>query len=418
MQKRIIYHAKNAGSYFVSSLVVALIGIVLNPIFASHLSHKDYAIIGFYSSFTSLLLPLLHLKMYGYYTRQYYYVTEGKREELASTVLLTSTILGFGVLILFLFGVYGLVSKERGQFPFFPYAILTFSQVYFSNIITFYQSKLRIQRKARQFSILSIINCVVTSLFSLLLVVYFQYGAMGKLAGALFSTMIFAVYSFRRSISIYKINWQIFKEALNFSWPLVISTVLFYFYSGIDRLLLEPLGDIRQYGLYSVGLSISSYLGIFFTTLSNTFLPDLFQSIANRDYKKLALVNLVVLGGTTFCNLCFVVLAPIVIDLLTAGRYVDATPYARILSIHNISLAIFYMIENVMIGIGYTKQNLVIKIIGVVFSVFMYVKFIDMWQFVGAAWGQVFSFVLLSLMSIAYIFFKQRKKMVLYESKN
>ena len=95
-------YLKNAGLYFISSLVSALIGVLLNPLLALNLSPEDYAILGYYSSFTLLVLPLLHCCLLSYYSRQYYFIDENKREQLGNTVLLSINLIGFISLIIFL----------------------------------------------------------------------------------------------------------------------------------------------------------------------------------------------------------------------------------------------------------------------------------------------------------------------------
>ena len=73
--KRFFSYVKNAGLYFGSSLLVAIIGVLLNPIFAMNLSHEDYAIIGYYTSFNVFLIPLLHCCLISYYSRQYFFIS-------------------------------------------------------------------------------------------------------------------------------------------------------------------------------------------------------------------------------------------------------------------------------------------------------------------------------------------------------
>lgn len=99
--KRFRAYIQKASWYMGASLFVAFIGIVLNPLYASNLSHADYAIIGYYSSFNLFLYPILHFCLFSYYSRQYYFTPEEKRERLGDTVLLASMLLGLGSLILF-----------------------------------------------------------------------------------------------------------------------------------------------------------------------------------------------------------------------------------------------------------------------------------------------------------------------------
>ena len=84
---KLLSHSKNFGLYFSSSLIAALVGVLLNPLYAANLSHEDYAIIGYYSSFNLILIPLLSFSLLSFYARQYYFTEEEKRESLGSTVV-------------------------------------------------------------------------------------------------------------------------------------------------------------------------------------------------------------------------------------------------------------------------------------------------------------------------------------------
>ena len=393
-------YLKNSGLYFFSSLFVAIVGILLNPVFAMNLEHLDYAIIGYFSSFNLLLIPLLHFSLFSFYSRHYYFVDEDKRDVIGNTVLLSSIIIGFFTLILFTVVFYFIFQRENNSFPFYPFAILTFLQLYIGNISSFYLIQLRVKRQAKQYARFSIARCVITSLLTLLLVVYYKYGAEGKLTGALIASILCAVYSFRKSLTEFKIDKGILIEGLKFSAPLTVSALFWYCLTGIDRLFLERIGDNTNLGLYNIGISICSYMGIFYTTVSNTFEPDIYQAIAQKKKKKLIAVMSLIVGTVMFFNILFIVFAPYIIGLLTADRYVEATPFAQILAIHNIMMAIYYMVVKLMIGYGYVKMELFVRITGALVSVYMFYVLIEKWEFYGAAWGQVLSFVLLSVIGL------------------
>ena len=403
-------YIKNAGLYFASSMIVAIIGLLLNPTMAKNLSPEDYAILGYYGSFNLLLMPLLHGCILTYYTRQYYFTEESKRDALGDTILISMNILG-AVSCLVFTGLFYIFHRTTGNsFPFFPYAVLTFVQLYISNNVNFYLAKLRITREAKTYAWFSVLQCIVTNTLVLLLVVYYKTGALGKLYATLVATVIFAIYAFRHSLVRWRIDKQILVSAFKFGLPLTISALFWYCLTGVDRLFLERLGETHELGIYNVGFAIAAYMQIFHTTISNTFEPDIFQSISENNKKKLYLI----IGSTNaiivFANLAFVVLAPYLIDILTAGRYVESTPYARIFALHNITMAFYYTVVRLIVGYGYVKGELLIRIVGSVFSVICFYLLIEHYGFYGAAWGQVLSFAMLSLLGLVYLMFKKRKK--------
>ena len=406
---RLSGYIKNAGLYFASSMIVAIIGLLLNPILAKNLSPEDYAVLGYYASFNLLLMPLLHGCVLTYYTRQYYFTEESKRDVLGDTILLSMNVIGAVSCLLFT-GIFYIFHRISGNsFPFFPYAVLTFVQLYVSNNVNFYLAKLRITRMAKTYAWFSILQCVVTNALVLLLVVYYKTGAQGKLYAALVATLIFAAFAVKQSLVKWRVDKKILVEALKFGFPLTISALFWYCLTGVDRLFLEKLGDTETFGIYNVGFAIAAYMQIFHTTISNTFEPDIYQSISENNKKKLYLI----IGSTTaiivVANMVFAILAPFLIDILTAGRYVDSTPFARIFALQNIAMAFYYTVVRLIVGYGYVKGELLVRIVGAVCSVGCFYLLIKSHGFYGAAWGQVLSFTMLTVLGIVYLVFKTAK---------
>ena len=305
--KRFNTYFKNAGLYFLSSIFSAIIGVLLNPFLAMNLSEYDYAILGYYSSFNLLLIPLLHCCLITYYARQYYFIDEDRREKMGNTILIAINAIGLVSLVVFLVVFYFIIKKSNISIPFVPYAILTFVQLFISNNTTFYLTKLRIQREAKGYAKLTIVNSVITSALVVLLVVVLKTGALGKLIATLFATIIFAAYSFKKSLTKWEFDKIIFKDGLKFGLPLTISALFWYFATGVDRAFLGPLGDNRMLGIYNVAISIAAYMQILFTTLSSTFEPDIYQAMSQKNTKKTMIIILVIVSIVALGNLQSVV---------------------------------------------------------------------------------------------------------------
>lgn len=398
---------KSAGLYFFASLFTAVVGIILNPLMAKNLDPFDYAVIGYFTSYNLLLQPLLHCCIITYYARQYYFTPNEKRIDLEHSILLTVATIGFIVLLIFISGFYWLYNTSEHSMPFWPYAFLAFAQVYVNNFSTLYLTKLRITRQAKKYALFSILLCIIMQATTILFVVYLHEGATGKLGSALIVTILFSFYSISKLYHKSHFDKQIAKSALKFGGPLAVAAIFWYFLTGIDRFFLEKINDTTTLGIYNVGASIAAYMTIFYTSISSTFEPDIYKAIAEKKTRKLAAIVVGIIAFTAIANLFFIIVAPFVIDLLTAGRYVNACPYARIFSLHNIAMAMYTSICSVIIGFGYVKQQLVLRIFGAIIAICIYKLLIDSYSFIGAAWGQVLSFTLLFVISLLFLLFKE-----------
>lgn len=390
----------NLSAYFISSVITALISLLINPLLALKLSHSDYAVIGYYSSIAQLLVPITSLSLQSYYARNYFLVDEEKRQRIYDTLLtLFSTIglLAFGV---FFFAYYIYHKFCNVDIEFSPYAIITFLPVFFSSYYNLYLMDLRMKSDGKKYAIIVVCNSVLSTLLSILLVYVLNYGATGRLLAAFITSFLFAVYSLIIKQRRFFVDKTIIIDSLAFCWPLIITGILSFFFLGVDRVLLEQLDDTYNLGLYNVGIQISTYLGIFGTVLLQTFDPDLYKYTSRNEHKKVILLCVFLIIVVLIPNTLFILFSKQIIYLLTAGRYVDAYLYSNILCLRNVTTTFAYMMSGVLIGYGLSKYELLNRSIGAISSVLLYYVLIKHFEFYGAAWGQGLSWLFMGLISL------------------
>jgi O-antigen/teichoic acid export membrane protein len=401
---------RNVSLYFSASLIQGLVSLAINPLIAMNMSHYDYALTGFFTSFNSLILPLLSL-MFGQYFNKHYFKlnSEEERNDLAAKLVSTRLIFNLFEIVFILMVFYLYAKIQNIGFPVYPYAIITFSTIIFNNIYDFYLLKLKMGKKASSFFKISIINSVLLSGLLLLLVVGFKLGGLGKLLAPLVTSVILCIYLLPKITKKIILDKNIFIDALKFCWPLILAAASGYFLRGFDRALLVNLNDNVQLGLYNVAISISAYLAIFQTSINNTFQPDIFEAVAKNKKKKL----LTIIGGINLLNLIpiiiFIAFAPFITKILTAGRFTDAYTYARILALNNVSMTLAYTsMSSIFIAKGYTFLSMTSEVIGAILSIVMFKIMIDKYNFYGAAWGQVISYFLIFIIGIlSYFLYKK-----------
>ncbi len=383
-----------------------IINLILNPFIALNMSYADFAITGYFTSFNSLLSPIISFTFISYYSRHYFLLNNSQRERLRNTILIALVWFSLAVSACSLLGIYLYFVIKHVSFPFFPYALLSISAIFLANFYTFKLVDLKLKREAKNYFKLSLCQSVLAAFFVILLVVVIKGGALGKMTAATLPLFFFALYDFRNMLSKWEFDRKFFLDSLRFCWPLSLASMLSYFFSGVDRAMLEPLGDVRQLGLYNVAVGIASYLAVFNTTLDSTFQPDVLQSIAERKKKKTIKLIGVIMLMNTIPILLFIVFAPVLVGVLTFNRYTDAADFARILALKNITESLYYSMSTVLIGYGLSKITLLNKIMGTVISLGLFKFLICKFGFYGAAWGQAFSFLTLAALSMLFLFSK------------
>lgn len=386
-------YGSSVGLYFAASLIPMLLNMAISPLIAINMTPDDYAIVGYYTAFNTLISPIILFYMLHFYNKCFFELDEVNRIKLKATIFKALIVFSGILSVLCLLGIvlYSELFNEDSTIPLFPFVALSVFALPFTGIFSLAQADYRMQRKPSSFFKLTVSYGITQVVFILLLVVMLKWGATGKLLAALLANILYFAVSCVIYRNLFKISfdWSIFKDILKFCWPLTIAALLGFFFNGYDKVFLERLGDNAELGYYTVGVSIAGYITVFQTAISSTFQPDVYESVVRRDKSKLLRVVAMMTGGTTIIVLAFIVFAPFVIDILTAGRYMNSVSYAQIVALSTLTSMIYYSASQIIIALGYTKLTMLNKIISTILAIALFSFLIDKFQFVGAAWGLV-----------------------------
>lgn len=404
--------AANLSIYFLAALIPMLLSLLSNPFLAKNLSPEDYAIIGYYGAFNTLFTPLVNFYLIHYYTKRYFELGEDERLELKTTLF--KSLIFFSLLMAFialgLIYVYTICFNKETQLDLWPYALLSTMSVPLLGIFNLTLADYRMGRRSKSFFKLSVYNGIIACCLAILLVVVIKGGAIGRLTATLVSSAIIFGYLICKNHALLKVSFSkdIFVHALGFCYPLVIASMLSFFCAGYDKLVLEHRGDIYALGIYSVGVTIAGYLHVFSNTINDTFQPDIFESMIKRKFHRCFKFVALKLGIMSVCVGVFWLFAPLVIDILTFGRYSASTPFARIVSLSAISSMMYYSVSQITIALGFTKITLYNKIIGSIASIISFDWLIGNYGAAGAAWGMVLSYIYFLIGNIIMVLIKYR----------
>jgi O-antigen/teichoic acid export membrane protein len=413
MLKSASEYLKNLILYFGASLIPMLVNLAINPLIAMNMSPEDYAINGYYTSFTSLISPVVLFYMLHYYNKRYFELDENGRCQLKALVFKSLLYFSFSIAVVCLLLLIGYLSfiKVDLTLPKYPYVILTVMAIPFTGVFYLEQADCRMSKNSLLFFKLSIFAAFLLIGFNLLLVVILKLGALGKLLAPFISNVLvfgFIVVKRKEYFSIPSYKPQ-FVEMVKFCTPLTIGAMLGYFSNGFDKTCLESIGDITEYGYYCVGSSMAAYLMTFSSAVNSTFQPDIYESIISSNNKKLIATSLVQLVIISLIVLLFIIFCPFIIRILTAGRYMASIPYARIIALSTITSSLYYLINNYTIAKGYPRLYMYTTALGSLAIILIMPLAISRFRFNGGAWMVGASFVLLCLANILLLLYVRRR---------
>lgn len=420
MFSRIKSYLSNAGIYLAASLVSSLLSVLVNPLMALNLSPEDYAVSTYYTSFGLLYTPIMGFFITDYYLRKYYILSKEELYKLKGNVI--KIFLGFSglVSVICLVGLYAFVKGTHVSFDFFPYALLAVLHTYVALLFSFQLAEYKISRNAKAYFRASVFWGIIGVGLSLLLVVVFKFGAVGKMTATFLGSFFPFIWCLNKNKEYLKVKFdkEIFKQIFLYGYPLVLAAMLSYFTHGYDKVLLERTGDIETLGYYSVACSMAAYITIFANAIKSTFQPDMYKAISQRSVKKVVGVASLVIGSVGVAVLLFIIFCPWLIRILTAGRYVQSTEMSRIVSLSVLTSTIYYQVSQFTYGTGHSKLTLINKIVGTAINIALITMLIHKYGAIGAAWSTVLGFLVFAVGNIVLLFIIRKKLFKKDEIKN
>ncbi|MCQ2352907.1 MAG: polysaccharide biosynthesis C-terminal domain-containing protein [Victivallaceae bacterium] len=392
--------------YFLASVVPMVLNIVSMPLFSCYLSAEDFAVVGFYSSLSLLFAPLISFFLLHNYMRSYFQCDEKGREQLhvETTQLLVyfSAVLAV-VSVALIWGYQNWFNRNSriAVLPYAPYAMFYLSA---AGLLNLKLTQLKMQKKSLPYFVYNSVNAVLTVGFSVFFVML-GGGSAGKLGGVFLGGFLLFGYFLwdAREYLFRKMQWGSVRRMLVFCFPLMLAAMLGFFSNGYDKVFLERHISLKELGYYSVGVSISHFLYVFSDAISSTFSPDIYESVAKKDFRRCSYFVLLKIVLITLIVIPFVVFAPPIVNLLTAWKYQKAIPFCVITAFSSVTASLYYSLSQITIAMNHNKIPLLTRIVGSCLTIGMFYVLIQKWGTYGAAWGVVLNFLVYFLCNFLFL---------------
>ena len=409
----------NSFYYFGGTFFQFSIAIFTQPIFAKYLELQDYAVISYFSAIQALIYPLFSMDLPFYYMAQYWKKKIGTEDDNDLSFIINFLNLSNGIIAIVSFILISLYFKLFNViFPLMPFIFIVIANLFFEKFKTYYLLECRIKKRGLRFFLLNVLQTIVNVSFGLFFVVSLHGGAIGRMSGSLVGVVCLGFVSAALLIKDkkYKISFKIEKKkirtALKYCIPLIIGSYAYFPIGNIDRLFLERFGgNISEFGYYSIGLTISGFVGTFFVAFYQSFEPDLYKLIAQKRYKQYILFTFFFVSVLAILSILFILSSHPIVTFLTAGRFGKASEYANIFIIGIFFMQVGGIFEQLFTAFGATKLVMWRNILMGIFCVIIYYFMIQKYQYWGANITRVFASIFYVITgAILLIFYLSKKR--------
>jgi O-antigen/teichoic acid export membrane protein len=394
---------KNTTIYALGDIVPRFLNFITFPILTRYLLPSDYGIINYVTTLTTFLTALGFLCVNTYYMVHYYRCeNEEARKKLLGNLF--SFVILFNIIIIALFLLFGnyIFNALASKVSFNPYIIIALLFNFFNLFAVLPSALYRLLEKPALLTIINISNGVITMIFTFILVIHFNYTALGILYANLAVSALFSViflYTIRNHIT-WNLNLSQIKTVLAFSLPLLPGSLAYYITTLSDRILISKYLSLNDLGIYSTAATVASILTIVSFGAYKAFEPHIFKKWGDEAFLKIfegirnGFIYVLLIGV-----LCLTVFSKEFFQIMTNVKFHVAYWYVPIIIIGIYCSSLSMLYGTIITAKGKTKINSLINITGACISIVLNVLLLQKYGLVIAA--MVSSLAMTVMMSIS-----------------
>ncbi|MEG2099207.1 MAG: oligosaccharide flippase family protein [Mucinivorans sp.] len=364
---------KNTTIYALGDIVPRLLSFISFPILTTYLLPLDYGIISYVNTINTFLMVASFMCVNTYYLVYYYKQDSPQKQRellgnLSIFVLLLNVLIA---LMLFLLGkpFFGLIE---GNIDFFPYIAIGVATNFFGTFAVLPSALYRLLERPIVLVSLNIARGVIALALTMILVICYDYTALGVLYANLVVNFLFAIIfgaiTWRKAL--FAFNWTQIRSALRFSLPLVPGSIAYYLISMSDRILIDKYLSPTELGIYSTAATLALLLNIVSYGAYKAFEPHIFKTFSDTDFnigfRKIrdGLLVIYLMGA-----MCLAVFAEEFFDIFAAAEYHTAYIYVAPIVVGVFLSSMMMLYSTVITARGKTFTNSMLTIVGGALSI-------------------------------------------------
>src|SRR5919109_1466517 len=245
--------AHDAAIYGVTRVLIKSLAFILVPVYARFLSVEEFGVLELILASGAFVNVVIAANMDGVFAR-FYFDREDRRwrRNIITLYLWIESVYPAVVVGLFILFSDQLSDRILGTAEYATLFVIVLVDVYLTNVVDLPMNLCRLRRKPVTFAAYSLARGLTQVVFTVLLVVVWEFGVKGILVASLISVCVAFVLTFReyaRDLTR-SVDWNVGREMVSFAWPGILGGLAFYTLNLVDRFFVQHYHGTAANGLY------------------------------------------------------------------------------------------------------------------------------------------------------------------------
>jgi O-antigen/teichoic acid export membrane protein len=389
----------------IATLLIKSVNLFLVPIYTRFFSPFEYGLLEILSIASFFLSEIIVM---GSDSAQSFYFSKYKKLKFFFKQKLITSILHFrifwGLIVIGFAMLFLLIINIFIKLELFLY-LLSFINIFIFQILIVGLQIFRNNYQPLKYILISATQVILTSLFTIILVIFFNFKIEGALYSLFFSNLFSCLICWflnRKYIQFVSINFDWWPKIIRFGLPLLPVGLSLYLITFLDRWLVKYYFGYFSLGIYAVATKIALIILLFTESFRIAWNPYAMDGMAQNNKKLFKDVARIYLGLGMIFVVILVSLGPWLIKILTTEYYYSAHLFIGFLAISNI----FFSFTQI-VCVGILKKEKTIKLtysylLSLLLLVCIQYIFIKFFGLVGIPMGVSTSYIFLILIIIFF----------------
>ncbi|HEY7792602.1 MAG TPA: oligosaccharide flippase family protein [Gaiellaceae bacterium] len=388
---------RHSAVYGLGGIVSRVLAVFLLPLYTRYLDRADLGAVGLVVALAAVLVTIFRLGISSAFFRFYFDSKDAAHRLLVVRTSFWFTIASATVALvlgtLFAEPIADLLGLDDANVVRAGF-VGVWAQMNYEQLTALF----RAEERSTAFVLASLANVVLTIGATVLLVVVWEQGAVGVIAGNFTGTLLvyLALLGVHRAQLGLQFSRPLLREMNRFGIPLVPAALALIVVNFSDRFFLVHLADLEEVGLYEIGVRVASAMVLLLTAFRTAW-PAFAYSIeddaeAKRTY---AYVLTYLVTIASWLALGLGLLAPWLVELLTTPEFQEGERVVAPLAFAGMAYAAYIVMA---IGVGRAKRtqfNWVITGVAALVNVLLNLVLIPPYGMMGAAAATIVSYVVM-----------------------
>ena len=326
------------------------INFLLLLILANFIPPSEYGELNLFNTFTTLFAVFISLNATGIIAVDFFRVGKVQLQRILSTVLCLSSISFF--LFSFFLLIFPSFFKQIVGLPI-QYQWIGLLICYLQVFSTINLDIWRLEEKTFSYGVYSISIVLGNFLLTLILVICFHWGWLGRIYAQMIISLIFftiSIYFLTKREYLKKITptSQTIKSALSFGLPLIPHATSSWIRQGLDRYIINFFYATTQVGVYSFAYNFANIIHIIGLAFNATNSVYIYKSLSNQKPETATLLLKQTKTMTLFFAVItfFIYIGSYIFIPIFVPKYVQSLPFLLPLCIGSFFQCVYYLFVN------------------------------------------------------------------------